>query len=63
MDDIDPMLFFAVAIEQEIEGLEVTDMLPPEIGAGVAEICHANIASAQAALDRLIEEDTTWKLV
>jgi hypothetical protein len=59
--EIDPMVFFAVAIEQELQGLEVVAMLPPEIGEGVAEICHRNIAQAQETLDRLIAEDETWR--
>jgi len=61
--DIDPMLFYAAVIEEQ---LDVLDMVA-DMGAifvhmeGVADIAHEHLASAQEALDRLIEEDTSWR--
>lgn len=66
--EVDQMLFLAAVIEDELDGLAVmTDPVLTEmfsvagLSDGVAEICRANVASAQARLDWLIAEDTTWR--
>jgi hypothetical protein len=59
--DIDPMLFFATVIEDDLAILDMLDMAPG-LFPNMAEVGHQKLAEAQAALDALIEADTTWRL-
>lgn len=64
--DIDPMLFLATYIEDQVE---LIDMLTgsaamfgvADLGDAVAGVAHEQIVEAQTALDNLIAEDTTWR--
>lgn len=67
--DIDPMLFFAAVIEEQVEVLTmITDagaagIFGTGMGSlsdGVADIARDQIEQAQEQLDRLIAEDETW---
>jgi hypothetical protein len=67
--DIDPMLFFAAVIEEQIEVMDMTDIAKDAGGmlgmadmmSGVGDIARHQIEMAQESLDRLIAEDTTWR--
>jgi hypothetical protein len=62
--NIDPMLFLGLVIEDQIAMIDSLTGMPfgdPSITAGVIEVAHEKIAEAQAGLDRLIEEDTSWR--
>lgn len=70
--DADPMLFLALVIEDQIALVESIDKASDMFGGmpgmgslagGVADVGREKIAEAQEALDRLIEEDTTWRSV
>jgi hypothetical protein len=58
--DIDPMLFYATVIEDDLAILDMLDMAPGLFD-GMAEIGHEKLAEAQTALDALIEADKTWR--
>lgn len=64
--DIDPMLFFALVIEDQIAVLDMfttgaAGFPVPGLADGVADIARNQIASAQAELDTLIAADDTWR--
>lgn len=68
--DVDPMLFLALVIEDQIALVETLDIAGDPFGGipgmsslteGVADVARRKIAEAQADLDRLIEADTTWQ--
>jgi hypothetical protein len=66
--DVDPMLFYAIVIEDELALLDA--MTNPIMGdmfsvtgfpEGMADIAREKAAEAQTALDALIEADKTWR--
>lgn len=68
--DADPMLFLAMVIEDQIALVESIDTAGEMFGGmpgmgslagSVADVGREKIAEAQAALDALIEEDTSWR--
>jgi hypothetical protein len=65
--DIDPMLFYAMVIEDEMDLIGVFDGamgmlgMPADVTAGVSGIAREKIEQAQAELDALIEADKTWR--
>ena len=58
LGDVDPLLFYALAIEDQIAVLDMLVMFPMD---GVADVAREQIAAAQVELDRLIDEDDTWR--
>jgi hypothetical protein len=63
LGDVDPLLFYALTIEDQIAVLDMLTMYPgaPGLMDGVADVAREQIAAAQVKLDRLIDEDDTWR--
>lgn len=67
--DVDPMLFYAMVIEDEMALIEVFDGamgmlgMPADVTAGVSGIAREKATEAQVQLDALIEADKTWRPV
>jgi hypothetical protein len=61
--NIDPVLFLGLVIEDQIAVIDMVEDMG-DMGvhmAGVADVAREKIAEAQAGLDRMIEEDTSWR--
>jgi hypothetical protein len=64
--EIDPLLFFAAVIEDNlaiVDDARRAETLIGMMGLGdrMAEAAHADLARAQEQVDRLIAEDPSWR--
>ena len=68
--DVDPMLFLQMVVDDQLALVDTLSIAGDPFASipgmssltdGVADVARRKIAEAQADLDRLIAEDTSWR--
>jgi acetyl-CoA carboxylase carboxyltransferase component len=63
--ELEVLEFLGAVVDNEMDALATVEtlaaLMPPEMIEGMRELSREHIAQAQAEIDELIAEDTTWR--